>query len=55
MSAEEADELTDFLRHQNGQNDDILITSYHDIKIVRDGLRERGQYALSNELPETGS
>lgn len=55
MSAEEADELTNFLRHQYGQNDDLLITSYQDIKIIRDGLRERGQYFLSNELPETGS
>ena len=55
MSAEEADELAKFLRHQYGQNDNILITSYQDIKIIRDSLRERGQYSLSNELPETGS
>jgi len=55
MSAEEADELADFLRDRDGQNDNVLVTSYQDIKIIRDGLRERGQYVLSNELPETGS
>lgn len=55
MSAEEADELTDELRHQNGDNDDVIITSYQDIKIVRNALLERGTYFLSNELPETGS
>jgi hypothetical protein len=55
MSADEADELTDALRQENGQNDEVFITSYRDIKIVRNGLMERGQYFLSNELPETGS
>ena len=55
MSAEEADELASLLRHQAGQKDNVLITSYQDIKIIRDSLRERGQYSLSNELPETGS
>lgn len=55
MSAEEADELAKYLRHQHGQNDNVLNTSYQDIKIIRDGLRERGEYFLSNELPETGS
>jgi len=55
MSAEEADEITNLLRQRAGQKDNVLITSYHDIKIIRDNLRERGQYFLSNELPETGS
>lgn len=55
MSAEEADELTDELRHQNGENADVIITSYQDIKIIRNSLLERGTYLLSNELPETGS
>ena len=55
MSTEEADELTDMLRHRNGQTDDIIITTYKDIKIVRNNLMERGEYFLSNELPETGS
>ena len=55
MSAEEADELASLLRHQYGENDNILITSYQDIKIIRDSLREPGKYFLSNELPETGS
>ena len=55
MSAEEADELTDALRHLEGQNDDVIITTYQDIKIIRNNLMERGEYFLSNELPETGS
>ena len=55
MSSEEADELTDTLRHRQGQSDDIIITTYKDIKIVRNNLMERGKYFLSNELPETGS
>ena len=55
MSAEEADELTDALRHRNGQNGNIIITSYQDIKIIRNSLMEPGEYFLSNELPETGS
>lgn len=55
MSAEEADELTDAMRQENGQNSDVIITSYQDIKIIRNSLMERGQYFLSNELPETGS
>lgn len=55
MSSEEADELTDALRHQNGQDDEVFITSYQDIKIIRNNLMERGEYVLGNELPETGS
>lgn len=55
MSAEEADELTDSLRHERGQADSIIITTYKDIKIVRNSLLEKGKYLLSNELPETGS
>ena len=55
MSAEEADELANLLREREGENDNVLITSYQDIKIIRNGLMERGQYFLSNELPETGS
>jgi len=55
MSAEEADEMTDELRHQNGENDNVIITSYQDIKIIRNSLLDRGTYFLSNELPETGS
>ncbi|MGC1239975.1 MAG: hypothetical protein WA874_00230 [Chryseosolibacter sp.] len=55
MSADEADELTDALRQRNGQDEKVIITSYRDIKIVRNDLMERGQYFLTNELPETGS
>ena len=55
MSAEEADELTDELRHQNGEGKDVFITSYQDIKLIRNNLMERGDYMLCNELPETGS
>ena len=55
MSADEADELTNALRKENGQADDVFITSYQDIKIIRNNFMERGQYFLSNELPETGS
>jgi hypothetical protein len=55
MSAEEADELADTLRQENGQTRDVIITSYQDIKIIRNSLMERGQYYLGNELPETGS
>lgn len=55
MSAEEADELTDALRIRNGQPDNVFITSYQDIKIIRNNFMERGEYFLSNELPETGS
>lgn len=55
MSAEEADELASLLRQEAGQNDNVLITSYQDIKIIRDSFKERGEYSLSNELPETGS
>ena len=55
MSAEEADEITDLLRERKGDKDDVVITAYRDIRIIRDSLRERGQYVLSNELPETGS
>jgi hypothetical protein len=55
MSAEEADELTRALRHRNGQSDNIIITTYQDIKIIRNNFMERGEYFLSNELPETGS
>jgi hypothetical protein len=55
MSAEEADELTDSIRHQDGDNDNVIITSYKGIKIIRNSLLERGVYFLTNELPETGS
>ena len=55
MSAEEADELTDALRQENGQAHDVFITSYQDIKIIRNNFMDRGDYFLSNELPETGS
>lgn len=55
MSAEEADEITHLLRERRGEKDDVVITSYRDIKIIRDSLRERGKYFLCNELPEMGS
>lgn len=55
MSAEEADELFDAVRKENGHGSDVIITSYQDIKIIRNSLMERGKYFLSNELPETGS
>ena len=55
MSAEEADELTGALRRSNGEDDNIIITTYRDIKIIRNNFMESGHYFLSNELPETGS
>ena len=55
MSAEEADELAEALRQKNGDADNVIITTYQDIKIIRNHLMERGKYFLSNELPETGS
>ena len=55
MSAEEADELAAFVRKENGNGDDMIVTSYRDIKIIRNSLMEPGKYFLSNELPETGS
>ncbi|HEY9486705.1 MAG TPA: hypothetical protein VIQ51_00155 [Chryseosolibacter sp.] len=55
MSAEEADEVTDSIRHETGQDPSVIITSYQDIKIIRNHLLERGDYSLTNELPETGS
>jgi|GEM_PF-1994981 hypothetical protein len=55
MSAEEADELTNEVRRQEGRDDDVIITTYQDIKIIRNSLIERGEYYLGNELPETGS
>ena len=55
MSAEEADALTDSLRHEKGHGPDVIMTTYKGIKIVRNSLLEPGKYLLSNELPETGS
>ncbi len=55
MSAEEADELAETLKHRDGEKENVIITSYHDIKIVRNEFMEPGEYVLTNELPETGS
>lgn len=55
MSTEEADELTNTLRQHYDQNDKLFITTYQDIKIIRNAFMERGEYFLGNELPETGS
>lgn len=55
MSADEADELTASLRQRDGLDENVIITSYRDVKIVRNDLLERGKYLLTNELPETGS
>lgn len=56
MSAEEADELAEVVRSQRGDDgNDTIVTTYQDIKIIRNSLMERGKYVLSNELPETGS
>ncbi len=55
MNTEEADALTESLKTEQGQSQEIIITSYKDIKIVRNNLMEKGDYVLSNELPETGS
>jgi len=55
MSAEEADELARLLRQESGAEDNVIFTSYQDIKIIRNNLLEPGQYFLGNELPETGS
>ena len=49
------DEPADALRKENGDAEDVIVTTYQDIKIVRNSLMERGKYFLSNELPETGS
>lgn len=54
MSAEEADQLTDILKKDVGDTN-VIITSYRDIKIVRDEFMEPGTYSLGNELPDTGS
>lgn len=55
MSAEEADELTNMLRKNYEHDDKVFITTYQDIKIIRNTFMERGEYFLGNELPETGS
>lgn len=55
MSAEEADELASNLKRLSGHPENIIITSYEDIRIIRDKFMEWGEYFLSNELPETGS
>ena len=55
MSAEEADELTQSLKQLAGRADHEILTKYQDIRIIRDKLMDRGDYYLSNELPETGS
>ncbi len=55
INTEEADALTESLKTDQGQSQEIIITSYKDIKIVRNNLMEKGEYVLSNELPETGS
>jgi hypothetical protein len=55
MSAEEADELAAVLRREDGLGADAIVTTYRDIKIIRNNLMERGQYVMTNELPETGS
>ncbi|MEO5599349.1 MAG: hypothetical protein ABIR06_00335 [Cyclobacteriaceae bacterium] len=55
MNTDEADALTESLKTEQGQSQEIIITSYKDIKIVRNNLMEKGDYVLSNELPETGS
>jgi hypothetical protein len=55
MSAEEADELAETLRREDGHDADVMVTTYRDIKIIRNSLMERGRYLMTNELPETGS
>ena len=51
MSAEEADEVTDALKERNGESEENIVTTYKDIKIVRNNMMTRGEYVLSNELP----
>ena len=55
MSTEEADELAEILKQRNGQPHNVIITTYEDITIIRNEFMDRGEYFLSNELPETGS
>ncbi|HET7178577.1 MAG TPA: hypothetical protein VFI14_02580 [Chryseosolibacter sp.] len=55
MSAEEADELADILKQRSGQPHNVIVTTYQDITMIRNEFMDRGQYFLSNELPETGS
>ena len=55
MSAEEADEITHSLKKRAGQADNEILTRYQDITIIRNEFMDRGEYFLSNELPETGS
>lgn len=54
MSMEEADQLAEALKRRDGATD-LIITSYQDIKLIRNEFMDRGEYFLSNELPETGS
>lgn len=55
MSSDEADELTEAIRQETGREANDIITTYRDIKIIRNSLMERGRYMMTNELPETGS
>ena len=55
MTEEEADLLTEEIRRAKGFDDNVFITEYNNIKIVRDPALKNGQLLLTNELPETSS
>ena len=52
VSAFEADDLRDAARKTEGYAADVLDTTYKGCKIVEHGSLKKGEFQLSNELPE---
>ena len=52
VSAFEADALRDAARKKEGHAPDVLVTSYKGCKVVEHGSLKKGEFQLSNELPE---
>jgi hypothetical protein len=55
MSDDEADNLINEIRKEEGYGDHVVITEYKGSKIVKHLALKTGELQLSNELPESGS
>jgi hypothetical protein len=52
---EEGDKLLEEVKDHDGFDQDIVVTTFEGVKIVKHGSLKPGDILLSNELPDTGS
>jgi hypothetical protein len=55
ISPHEADRLLDEVRNAGGYDDETVVTTYKESKIIKHDSLTKGEIRLTNDLPDTGS